>query len=291
MTDPKLSIVIPVHNGAATLPAQLDGIGSGIRDDGATEIIVVDNRSSDGTGQVAEEWADRTGLPVRVEPAAERAGEPYARNVGARASRAAHLAYCDADDIVSPTWAAAMMRGLARSEYVTGPVDTEALNEPWLAHVRGREPIEATPRLYASVPFAHGCNIGIRKSTLEALGGFDESYLIGCDVELAIRAWRAGVELGFEPDALVHYRLRPSVKETYLQGRAYGQVRRRFRRLLDDEVDAGAERRANARRVGWLVKNLPRLGNRRTRARWAWVAAQLDGEARALVAARRGHES
>lgn len=282
----ELSVVIPTHDAGDALLEQLDALdqSTAARE---VEILVVDNASTDGTSERVRRWSRDHRVAVRVVPAAGRVGEAYARNVGWRAAASEKVAFCDADDVVGEGWVEAMTRALADHDYATGPVDTHRLNDPALADVRGRRLFSEPATFAGLVPYAHGCNMGFRKDLLEALGGFDESMSIGPDIEIAIRAWRQGAELFWEPRALVHYRLRPTLRETYRQGRSYGRARRRLRALVPELQDAESEPWSTyARRVGWLVKHLPGLRNKAVRARWVWVASQLDGELRSHLTRR-----
>ncbi len=295
MTDrPRVSVVIPAHNAAETITEQLDGIARGIDLAPATEILVVDNRSTDATVETVRRWSSGSGVDVRIIDAADRAGEPHARNVGVDAALGDLVCFCDADDIVSPTWLAAMARGLAEAHYVTGPVDMHQLNEAWIADVRGTSVTEGRSVMYDTVPYAHGCNMGFRRSTLVGLGGFDESYTAGCDLDIAIRMWEEGHDLRFEPEASVAYRLRPSLSATYRQGVFYGRYRVRIRQRLAAVTDVGSSRRQRSRRAAWLVRHAaPATWSRSTRARWVWVAGQLRGERKGrgdarISEARRG---
>jgi glycosyltransferase involved in cell wall biosynthesis len=277
--SPRLSVVIPAHNAADTLTEQLDGIARGLARAPDTEILVVDNRSTDSTADTARRWSESADVPVRIIDAAARAGEPYARNMGVDAALGELVCFCDADDIVSPTWLAAMARGLTDADYVTGPVDMHRLNEAWIADVRGTSVTEGRSVMYDTVPYAHGCNMGFRRSTLIGIGGFDESYTAACDLDIAIRMWEAGHDLRFEPEASIAYRLRPSLAATYRQGMFYGRYRIRIRRRLAAVADVGSGRRQTARRAAWLVRHAaPAAWSKSTRARWVWVAGQLRGE-------------
>ncbi|MEO7572236.1 MAG: glycosyltransferase family 2 protein [Acidimicrobiales bacterium] len=277
-----LSVVIPVHDGAHLLERQLDALATSMDGAPQTELIVVDNRSTDGSSTVATSWAVRHDIGLRVVEAAERPGEPYARNVGAYAAESDRIAFCDADDEVGPGWVEAMAAGLASSDYVTGPVDTVLLNEPWQVAMRSDLQRDRPATTYGGVAFAHGCNMGFRRAALLGLGGFDETFLIGCDVEIGVRAWRQKMQLDWLPDAQVHYRLRASQSEAYRQARAYGRSRARIRTLLADQVNAGAERRTAIRRAGWLLRHLPQVASPVGRARWVWVAGQVAGELGAI---------
>ena len=95
MTGPKLSVVLPVHNGFGVLPQSLGALEASdlARED--WELIVVDDASSDGTGELAARHADRV---VRLD--GEPHGPSYARNRGAEVARGGALLFIDADVMV-----------------------------------------------------------------------------------------------------------------------------------------------------------------------------------------------
>lgn len=281
MTDPVVSVVIPVHNASDTLVEQLEAIRSGGLDSPRAEILVVDNRSTDDSADVATRWAARHSVDLRVVEATDRAGEPHARNVGLAAARGRYILYCDADDHVAADWVSSLAAALETSHYATGPIDMSTLNPSWIANTRGRTVVDGRSTMYELVPYAHGCNMGFRRETLVTLGGFDESYLAGCDLDIAIRMWESGHELHFCDGATVHYRLRPSLNATYHQGVSYGRYRVRIRRRLADVACIPEVDPRNHRRILWLARKLPfTIVHRPTRARWVWVLAQLVGERR-----------
>lgn len=94
----KLSVVIPVRNGARHLPACLDSLLSQtLKPD---EVIVVDDGSTDGTFQVLADYAEKMSA-LRVIRQQNR-GASAARNAGLEEARGRFLAFMDADDIASP---------------------------------------------------------------------------------------------------------------------------------------------------------------------------------------------
>lgn len=274
---PSASVVIPMHNGAEHIRAQLDALLDGLRAVPDAEIIVVDNRSTDNGPSIVADWAATTGAPVRVIPAHDKAGEPYARNVGWRAARSEHICYCDADDAVSSTWLQALSTTLRTARYATGPLDTQLLNDPRIADLRGQALFNARPALDNGTPFAHGCNMGFQRGTLEQLGGFDETYLIACDIEIGVRAAQASINLEWVPDALVNYRLRSSFSDIYKQARAYGRSRRRIDSLIHGRTGY-IDWARQSRRAAWLLRHLPDNASYGGRMKWAWVAGQVSGE-------------
>jgi glycosyltransferase involved in cell wall biosynthesis len=88
---PFLSAVIPVHNGAATLPALLDSLR--IAEHPELEVIVVDDRSTDATPEICRAY------PVRYVRLEQGRGPSAARNLGARLARGEVLLLLD-DDVV-----------------------------------------------------------------------------------------------------------------------------------------------------------------------------------------------
>jgi len=274
---PSLSVVIPVRNGGSTLRAQLDAVLA--EADPELEVIVVDNGSTDDTRDIVLAKA-ASDARVRLVTAVDEAGEAYARNAGVAASRSARIAFCDADDIVSHAWPATMREALTHHEYVTGPVELDRLNPPWLAGYRGRKIYRELPRTVGDVPFAHGCNIGIQRQLVDRLGGFVDPGGAGTDIDLAIRAFQAGVDLAWDERAVIHYRHRARARDRWHQGLTYGRVAAHMHSRLDQPWTLGVRLRAQLRRLRWLVLNAPFLGSRSHRARWLWTLSILVGEVR-----------
>lgn len=270
-----VSVVIAARNAEATIGEQLQALceqpwpGDG-------EVIVVDNGSTDETAAVASSF-DSAAVPVRVIDARERPGAGYARNRGVAASSFAKIAFCDADDVVSPTWVEAISEGLDESVAVGGRLDFERLNDPWTVGSRGRLLARGQLPLFdGAFPVLSSCNLGIRRVVFDELGGFDVDYLRGQDAELSLRLHRAGHDPSFLDEAVVHYRMRTSLRDIYAQAKGWGEVQVALRFALGEGFALGAERRsrfrATARSWLWLGARLPLLVSRSGRARWAYVA-------------------
>ena len=101
---PRLSVIIPCKNMAATIGAQLEALANQSWSE-PWEVIVSDNGSSDDSVRVVQRYGAR--LPnLRLVDASDRPGASHARNVGARYAMAPALAFCDADDEVGVDWLA-----------------------------------------------------------------------------------------------------------------------------------------------------------------------------------------
>jgi glycosyltransferase involved in cell wall biosynthesis len=106
MTEPRVSVVIAVHNGERYLA---DAIQSVLRQRRADyELIVVDDNSLDSTLEITR----RFGPPVRC-IRRQRGGVGAARNTGVTASSGDYIAFLDADDLWTTTALGGRLRAFA----------------------------------------------------------------------------------------------------------------------------------------------------------------------------------
>lgn len=200
------SVVIPTYNAAETLGEQLEALA---RQDGGIsfEVIVADNGSTDDLARTVGRWSHA--LDVRLVDASARRGPSAARNIGAQAARSPLLLFCDADDVVSPSWVAALVDALQRAQFVGGPyLPFSTRSGIWL-------PSYAThglPVAWDSWSYAFGGNFGVSGMTWTRLGGFDETLTGAEEIEFAWRARQLHVEPLFVAEAHVAYRVRNSLR-------------------------------------------------------------------------------
>jgi len=95
--QPELSIIIPSFNEEARLPATLEKISAYIQNKRPnTEVIVVDDGSTDGTAAVAESWKDR--IPqLRVVANGRNRGKGFSVRHGSLEARGNIILFTDAD--------------------------------------------------------------------------------------------------------------------------------------------------------------------------------------------------
>jgi cellulose synthase/poly-beta-1,6-N-acetylglucosamine synthase-like glycosyltransferase len=212
---PHVSVIIPVKDRRELLALALDGLAAQTYDD--FEVVVVDDGSTDGSGELA---AARTiaGRPVRVVPGGGR-GAVRAREAGVAAARGDVLAFTDSDCVPSPRWlelaVAAIDAGADGANGRTAPARPPRPFERTMG--------SGTEGLYPT------CNVLYRRAALDAAGGFDAEAGarwgfrldrrsrgdgFGEDTLLAWRVLRAGGRIEYVPDALVsHAVLPPDVPE------------------------------------------------------------------------------
>ncbi len=213
-----LSVVIPAHDVEATLPEQLDALATEGWD-GRWEVVVVDNRSSDGTAAVVQRR--RAQEPwLRLVHADARCSPNYARTVGVEAAESDAIAFCDGDDVIAPGWVAAMREALHDHPVVTGALDVDTLNPPWLVRTRGGG-ATSLRRFHGTFPICATGNFGIHRDVWRSLGELTDRAAFE-DMDISLRIWREGVPVAFEPRAVVQYRYRRTARELWAQGRRYG---------------------------------------------------------------------
>ena len=106
MTAPRLSVVVPVYNAAATLDRCVESILQQTVP-GGLELILVDDGSKDDSPALCDAWAERDAR-VRVihQP---NSGPSAARNAGLDAARGAYISFVDSDDRLLPDTCAAFL--------------------------------------------------------------------------------------------------------------------------------------------------------------------------------------
>jgi glycosyltransferase involved in cell wall biosynthesis len=105
-----ISVVMPVHNAAATLERCLAPLVAMLARGDIEEVIVVDDCSTDRSAAIAAEIGH-----VRTARTNARSGPAAARNVGAALASGTHLWFVDADVVVADDAAAVLARAFART--------------------------------------------------------------------------------------------------------------------------------------------------------------------------------
>lgn len=289
---PVASVVIPTYERAHLLPGLLRALEAQ-QGTGPFEVVIVDNGSTDDTPLVLRELAATASVPFRTVRLDENRGPSAARNAGWRAAHGPIIAFTDDDCLPQPDWLAALLARFEVADVVQGRTETDPDAGP--IGPFGRTVI---------VRQEHGnyetCNLAYRRSLLEDLGGFDESYhrqtggpvTWGDDTDLGWRARKAGARTAFADDAVVHHELRPSSFRRYVR-----EIPRRDGLVLS--LRRHPELRANYYGGYWFSAAHPRAvavaaaavgvaARPRSTARWVLAGAAAAEYSRATLAERHG---
>jgi GT2 family glycosyltransferase len=219
-----LTVAIVSHNAKNELSDCLSSIFATTRL-AAVEVIVADNASADGTvAMLAERFP-----AVRVIALGENLGFGRASNLCWRQARSPFVLFLNGDTRLTdraldrlveilearPEVGALGPRlrysdGVLQMSFGSTPtLGSEFLQKCWNAgYARGRGPLSAlVERRYASeraVDWVSGACLLTRRSLLESLSGFDESFfLYSEDVDLCARVRAAGLSILFTPEVEV----------------------------------------------------------------------------------------
>ncbi|MDP8223479.1 MAG: glycosyltransferase [Candidatus Lernaella stagnicola] len=186
----KVSIVVAAYQAASTIGRTVDSLLA-CRGADAAEIIVVDDGSDDTTAAAAQ----RAG--VRVHRISHR-GRSAALNEGLSLATGEVVLFTDADCVVPPTWIENTMAELGSCDGVGGNLIPSRGTVVELAKVlRYIEEFERPADLvgdYRGICL-NGNNMALRRSALDAVGGFDEGFVHGADADLTRRLLAQGFRL------------------------------------------------------------------------------------------------
>jgi peptidoglycan/xylan/chitin deacetylase (PgdA/CDA1 family) len=202
-----ISVVIPAHDRESTIVQTLDSLIEQTYAD--WEAIVVDDGSSDGTAEVAEEYARRDAR-FRVHRQAN-GGVSAARNAGIALASSPWLFFLDADDWIIPEGFATLLDATARGD--------DRVDAVYAGYIRidekGHEIHERRPRHDEDLftVFARMCAFAIHTclvstDLVRAAGGFDETLITCEDWDLWQRISRMGARFVAIPDYIALYRMR-----------------------------------------------------------------------------------
>ena len=138
MNKPKVSVIIPVYNSREYIGHCLESLlHQTLRD---IEIICVDDGSTDGSGDILEEYSRKDSRVIVLHQ--ENAGAGAARNYGLRESRGKYLSFLDSDDFFEPEMLEKGWKTLVhfKADFVVLGSDMyfmdtkEYVQNPWVLH-------------------------------------------------------------------------------------------------------------------------------------------------------------
>ena len=218
--DGRVAVVVATRNRASALQQTLRRL---LALPEQPAVVVVDNASDDGTGEMVR----RSFPDVRVIELAENAG-PAARTIGVRHADAPFVAFSDDDSWWAPgalaraadVLTASPRLGLVAARILVGSDEREdetcaaMANSPLAgdAGLPGR-------RVLGFV----ACGSVVRRSAFLAVGGFDARFAVGGEERLlAVDLERAGWRLAYVPEVVAHHHPSPERDE---RGRRQAEIR------------------------------------------------------------------
>lgn len=222
MNQPLVSIIIPVYNKAAFIRDTLDSALAQTYPN--TEIILVDDGSSDGSLKILEKYTEDFPEKIRLF-AQKNAGVSPATNKGINMAKGDYIQFLDADDLLSPNkienqiklLAGHSLGAISICEWVTFR-DKPEEHERWSLKVFKdySEPVEIGLDFFnRSEMMADSCYLVPRK-LIDKVGPWNDALTINQDGEFFFRVILQACEVLFEPTGRVFYR-KPAINNVSQQ--------------------------------------------------------------------------
>jgi glycosyltransferase involved in cell wall biosynthesis len=214
------------YNRAPVLRLALDALVAQQTEGAFTyEIVLVNDRSSDNTAEVAAEFEARATVPLRMVMASGE-GVAAARNRGKDAALGAWIAYTDDDQVNDPRWLIELwnLATANNARCVGGSVHLRFEEEPAIPLTWVTKSIlgykvnpEGIVTQYTSCPGTG--SVMFHRSVFEQIGGFDNSLRWGGeDADIMLRVMNAKIDVWFTPKSVVHHLIPPyRVQESYFR--------------------------------------------------------------------------
>lgn len=201
---PEITVVVPVYNFVDGVERLVTGLAGQTLDPGRFEVLIIDNCSTDGTGEALRQ--QQANGPLRFEllrTTVNGGGPAGARNLGWRTARAPIVAFIDDDARPDSKWleaGLAVMQANPRLGVMQGctlPPPEVALEKLDRWHV--------WRHIEHATPWFEGVNVFYRKAALDEVPeGFSEEIgFWGEDIKLAWDVIAAGWDRDFCGDAVV----------------------------------------------------------------------------------------
>lgn len=234
-----VSVIVVCLNERKNIENCLNSIIDQTFDRNQYEIIVVDNRSTDGTIEILDKYLGRQKIKVFTNPIR---GIAKSRNIGVDAAKGELVAFLDADCIAPSHWLASLIQGYHKYQSIDSKIiAVGGSNIPpgnrnrfyqnlgvFLNSYLGSHGSVQGKRFVSDryVPHLPTVNVLYNKARLIELGCFDESFTnIGEDQDLSFRAQLKNYRMYYLSHSSVTHLLRDNLKKWMKNMFLYGKGR------------------------------------------------------------------
>ncbi len=209
-----ISIVITVKNEADNIAELLDSL---LIQEEPFEIIIVDANSNDGTQEILKEYAEKY-KQVKFFIHAGSRGE--GRNFGVKKAKGKIIAFTDGGCKADKNWLKELRKKINEGyDIVAGKT----------INVGRFEEIERVKVYYKGYDVTYpSCNLAYRKELFEKIGGFDNRFVTAEDIDLNLRAIKAGGKITYNENAIIYRKTAKNILSFIKQAFFYGYGRKQL---------------------------------------------------------------
>lgn len=212
---PAISVIIPFTEDHNMLRSSIEAYQQLDYPNKLCELILINNGGNTLAG--LEDLSNKDGVRL---VSVDRKNAYAARNMGAQIAKGELILFTDSDCVVDREW--------AKRVVVSFKDDTIAAVFGKVLAYKPQTPLEVFGNRYvfnrAQRPFEYiiGGNCAIRRSMFKKLGGFDERFNSGADIDFSIRLRQCGFRIQYEPRAIVYHKHRENMRQLFKQYKKYG---------------------------------------------------------------------
>ncbi|MBN1225229.1 MAG: glycosyltransferase family 2 protein [Candidatus Aminicenantes bacterium] len=235
-TKKSASIIVTTYNRSDLLKRALKSIECQTLQPECFEIIVVDDGSDDDTVDVVREIS-LTCSQIRLISNEMNRGASLARNRGLALAKGDYILFTDDDCVANADWAEKMCATLDREPVVAGAIASPASGYIKLCHNIAQFHPFMPGRISGRIDFLAGANMGLHRSVLDELGGFEDEMILAGDTQLCLRARSRGYRPFLNHEAVVlhdplYISLSGAFKSSYRHAKKTILLRNKYRSLL-----------------------------------------------------------
>jgi GT2 family glycosyltransferase len=213
---PRVSVIVPIFNGMAFLPAFFDSLAAALPDD--SELILVDDGSDEPVWNTVPDFA-RAGSIVRLKNE-RNVGYSATVNRGFAAATGEIVVQLNTDLVLDPACVEAMIEVIARERRV-GIVGSKLVfpTTGLIQHIGMAFGNFTKPHIYAELPATHplcrvtrevqimtGATVAMTRRVLDRLGPLDTQYFnVNEDIEHCLLAIRQGLRNFVSADSVAYH--------------------------------------------------------------------------------------
>lgn len=248
----RASVLVSTRNRCEKLRSFLDAMkANGLSEVAPTEVLVIDNNSSDATKQVVGHYTS-SGKPIVRYLLEAEPGKSRALNAALREARGEIIAFTDDDCIPCPGWVDNILNEFdsdAELSVLGGRVELYDQKDVHQAVVLSNYRMLVTKVCdVCTTPTIIGANMAFRKSVLSAIQGFDPLLGPGTpcraaeDIDLIYRSLKKKLKIAYSPKVMVlhnHGRRSESDENQTSSDYALGRGAFYVKNLLEFDFDIG----------------------------------------------------